>query len=214
MNFQRVEFTVGDDQIEGILSTPNLPFKDVALLLHPHPLYGGNRDDRVIRFADDVLLDLGYTTFRFNFRGVGSQADYRGFSGAIQDAIGASKALLHKTNRDSLAIVGYSFGGSVALHLASSAKADFLVTFSASLDLAKEATSGLEPLSDIQCPALMFHGTNDNMVPFDDMRTLAKILGRSDVQAVALKGEGHFYLTHLDSIGTYLREFLKETAED
>ncbi|MFX0053700.1 MAG: alpha/beta hydrolase [Promethearchaeota archaeon] len=214
MNLQTVEFSVGDDKIEGILSTPDLPSKDVALLLHPHPLYGGSRDDRVIRFADDILLDLGYTTFRFNFRGVDSQADYRGFSGAIQDARDASKALLDKTEKDSLAIVGYSFGGSVALHLASSTKADFLVTFSASLDLAKETTSGLEPLSDIQCPALMFHGTNDNMVPFDDMLTLAKILERSKVQTVALKGEGHFYLIHLDSAGTYLREFLKESTED
>jgi alpha/beta superfamily hydrolase len=210
MHSQTVEFTVGDDHLEGILSTPDSLSKHIALLLHPHPLYGGSRDDRVIRFVDDVLLNLKYTTFRFNFRGVYSRAEYRGFSGAIQDARAALEALLSKTKKESLAIVGYSFGGSVALHLASRVKADFLVTFSASLDLAKEAAEGLELLSDVQCPALMFHGTNDNMVPFDDMLILAKILGRMNVQTVALEGEGHFYLKHLRTAETSLREFLTE----
>jgi alpha/beta superfamily hydrolase len=213
MHSQSVEFTIGEDHLEGILSTPNSSSNDVALLLHPHPLYGGSRDDRVIRFADDMLLNLGFTTFRFNFRGVDSRRDYRGFSGAIQDARAASKALLDKTKKESIAIVGYSFGGSVALHLASSAKVDFLVTFSASLSLAKENAKGLKPLSGVLCPVLMFHGSNDNMVPFDDMLILAKSLGRRDVQTVALEGEGHFYLKHLSTVEIYLHEFLKQTME-
>ena len=213
MHSQAVEFTVGEDYLEGILTTPNSSFNNIALLLHPHPLYGGSRDDRVIRFAEDILLNLGFATFRFNFRGVDSRTNYRGFSGAMQDAIAASKALLDKTKKESLAIVGYSFGGSVALHLASSAKADFLVTFSASLSLAKEDGKGLKPLSSIQCPVLMFHGSNDNMVPFDDMLILAKNLGRRDVLTVALEGEGHFYLKHLSTVEIYLHEFLKQTME-
>ncbi|MFW9887245.1 MAG: alpha/beta hydrolase [Candidatus Thorarchaeota archaeon] len=195
------------------MSTPDSPSKHIALLLHPHPLYGGSRDDRVIRFADDILLDLGYTTFRFNFRGVDSRTDYGGFSGAIQDAKAASKALLDKTKKESLAIVGYSFGGSVALHLASSTRADFLVTFSASLSLAKEAAGGLDSLSGVQCPVLMFHGSNDNMVPFEDMLILAKNLGRGDVRTVALAGVGPFYLKHLGIVGSNLREFLKQPLE-
>ncbi|MFX1438872.1 MAG: alpha/beta hydrolase [Promethearchaeota archaeon] len=213
MHLQAVEFTVNDYQLEGIMSTPDSSSKGIALLLHPHPLYGGSRDDRVIRFVDDTLLDLGYTTFRFNFRGVDSRADYRGFSGAIQDAEAASKALLDETEKESLAIVGYSFGGSVALHLASSTETDFLVTFSASLSLTREAGKGLQPLSNIQCPVLMFHGSNDNMVPFDDMLLLAKNLGRRDVQTVSLEGEGHFYLRHLGTVGINLREFLKQPLE-
>jgi alpha/beta superfamily hydrolase len=213
MHSQAVEFIVGDEHLEGILNTPDSTSNDTALLLHPHPLYGGSRDDRVIRFIDDVLLNLGYTTFRFNFRGVDSYRNYRGFSGAVQDARAASEALLDKTKKESLAIFGYSFGGSVALHLASSAKADFVVTFSASLSLAKENAKGLKPLSDIQCPVLMFHGSNDDMIPFDDMLILAKNLGGADVQTVVLEGEGHFYLKHLSTVEIYLHEFLKQIME-
>ena len=86
MRLETVGFKVDDDHLDGILTTPDSPFSGAILLLHPHPLYGGSRDDRVIRFVDDFLLNRGFATFRFNFRGVYSQANYRGIPGAIRDA--------------------------------------------------------------------------------------------------------------------------------
>jgi alpha/beta superfamily hydrolase len=213
MRLETVGFSVDDSHLDGIMTTPHLPISGAALLLHPHPLYGGSRDDRVIRFVDDFLLNQGFATFRFNFRGVYSQADYNGIPGAIHDAEAAAQVLSHRVQKESLAVVGYSFGGSIALHLASRIKTDFLVTFSASIGLAREADDGLQPLSNVHCPTLMFHGDNDNMIPFDDMLILARKLGRSDIQTVALEGEGHFYIQHPSTTKSYLSEFLKQMTD-
>ncbi len=214
MDSKIIEFNVNGDRLQGVLSPSSIPSDKAVLLLHPHPLYGGRRDDRVVRFFDGFFLKEGHTTFRFNFRGVNSPAEYKGIPSAIQDARAAAQVLLDETQHDSLAIVGYSFGGSVALHLASQVNADFLVTLSASLGLAQEATDGLKPLDAVHCPTMMFHGDCDNMVPFDDMLILAKKLGVKDVQTVALEGEGHFYTKHLNTTGSYLSAFLKQMTED
>jgi alpha/beta superfamily hydrolase len=150
---------------------------------------------------------------RFDFRGTKSPHDYQSIPGAIQDARAAARTLLGETQQKRLGILGYSFGGSVALHLASEDEVAFLVTFSASFDLAQEEDARLDSLADVHCPTLMVHGNCDSMVPFNDMQALSEKLGSKNVRTVALEGEGHFYMKHLSSAGSHLSEFLEQMAD-
>jgi alpha/beta superfamily hydrolase len=45
--------------------------RGVALIAHPHPLFGGSLDNKVVQTLARALLELGYETWRPNFRGVG-----------------------------------------------------------------------------------------------------------------------------------------------
>ncbi len=83
----------------------------VAVITHPHPLYGGNMHNNVVMAAAEAARDAGYRSLRFNFRGVGaSQGSHDGLDGELEDlttAINYSKAQL---------LIGYSFGAYIAAH--------------------------------------------------------------------------------------------------
>ena len=64
--------------IEAMISEPSGETKNVAVLCHPHPLYGGSMHDGVLQIAASSLLEHDITVVRFNFRGVGSS---QGISG-------------------------------------------------------------------------------------------------------------------------------------
>ena len=61
----------GDGRLEAALRTASLP-RAAAVLTHPHPLYGGTLHNPVVFRTDRELNRAGWTTLRFNFRGVGS----------------------------------------------------------------------------------------------------------------------------------------------
>src|SRR5918992_5462343 len=68
----RREFIDGPaGRIECAVDKPEAPARGVALIAHPHPLYGGTLDNKVVQTLARVFLELGYETWRPNFRGVG-----------------------------------------------------------------------------------------------------------------------------------------------
>src|SRR5215510_9727400 len=58
-------------RLEAILKEPDSDPRAVALVLHPHPLGGGTMHNKVVFRAAAALNDVGLTTLRINFRGVG-----------------------------------------------------------------------------------------------------------------------------------------------
>lgn len=180
------------------------------MLLHPHPLYGGNMDNSIITSLEKLFLDAGFTTFRFNFRGAcKSPNSFEGIHGATLDTLRASETI-QNLNYILYGIVGYSFGGSTALRFAVSNSLFFLITLSASLDLFTESGYKKSKLSAINCPVLMFHGTSDRMVPITDMDAMAIQIGQK-AKTVLLHNEDHFYLHSmqivLDEVSRFISDF-------
>lgn len=90
----------------------------VAVLCHPHPLYGGSMHDAVLDTVARVLSRNGITALRFNFRGVGASAGrHDGGSGEVDD-LRAVLGWLAATHPDRPRLLGgYSFGAAVTCAL-------------------------------------------------------------------------------------------------
>ncbi len=139
----RIEVTIpcGTITLEGILEYPNqtenlLP---AAVICHPHPLYGGNMHNNVVRALKRGLLDKNFVVLRFNFRGVeGSWGKHGNGIDEIQDVLSAIDFLESSRGirRDQILVAGYSFGCWVGLKAASSDKrANLLVGISPPADM-------------------------------------------------------------------------------
>ncbi|RMB08569.1 alpha/beta hydrolase [Eilatimonas milleporae] len=91
----------------------------VALILHPHPQYGGNMDNKVTYYLYHAFVHRGFATLRFNFRGVGrSQGEFDNGTGELSDAASALDWLQAMTpNSTGTWIAGISFGAWIGMQL-------------------------------------------------------------------------------------------------
>lgn len=91
----------------------------VAVLAHPHPLYGGNMDNAVVRRTAQRLRERGHPTVRFNFRGVGgSDGVHHGGDGEVADLSAVVDWCQARFDQTPILLVGYSFGAATILRAA------------------------------------------------------------------------------------------------
>ena len=106
----------------GALEALHLPTPDargVAVICHPHPLYGGTMQNKVVATLQRTARDAGLATLRFNFRGVGHSAGVHDQGrGEIDDAEAAARWLMSQHPGLPLTVMGFSFGSCVAACLA------------------------------------------------------------------------------------------------
>lgn len=119
MKVLKVSFSGRGGLLEGCLDLPGSPGRVPGVVLcHPHPLYGGNMDNNVIVAVSRALTGAGSACLRFNFRGVGrSRGSFADGRGEQEDAGSALEFLSSREEIDPgrIAIMGYSFGGMVAM---------------------------------------------------------------------------------------------------
>lgn len=103
-----------EGQLEALhLATPDA--KGVVLICHPHPLFAGTMQNKVVATLQRAARDAGYATLRFNFRGVGQSAgSYAEGRGEIDDALAAARWLAEQHPGLPLTLMGFSFGSCVA----------------------------------------------------------------------------------------------------
>lgn len=103
-----------EGQLEALhLATPDA--KGVALICHPHPLFAGTLQNKVVATLQRAARDAGYATLRFNFRGVGQSAgSYAEGRGEIDDVLAAAHWLAGQHPGLPLTLMGFSFGSCVA----------------------------------------------------------------------------------------------------
>jgi hypothetical protein len=97
-------------KLEGIIKENSK--KAGVVICHPHPLYGGDMNNNVVNAIEEGFADQGFTTLRFNFRGVGvSEGSYGEGQGEVEDLIGAVEFLKSQIDKDAaIMLAGYSFG--------------------------------------------------------------------------------------------------------
>jgi len=112
---KKIFFNNKDFKLEGLINFNNNIEKGVVIT-HPHPLYGGDMYNIIVEIMSQVYYNKGYSTLRFNFRGVGnSQSSFDNGNGE-QDDVMAAFEFLSENNIKSIDIAGYSFGTYVNAH--------------------------------------------------------------------------------------------------
>ena len=100
----------------------------IAVVCHPHPLHGGTLTNKVAHSMAKAFAELGVTSLRFNFRGVGqSHGSFDQGRGEVDDLQAAVDWLRARHPEAPLWLAGFSFGAYVALSGQSQAQADRLL---------------------------------------------------------------------------------------
>jgi len=163
----------------------------VAVVAHPHPLFGGTMDNKVVQTLARAFVQAGWTTLRFNFRGVGASAGtHDDGRGETEDYLAVAAHGLALSGTSSLALAGFSFGAFVtthaALRLAHTQAIDALVLVGTSVSRAPAA-----PVDGALHPrTLVIHGETDDTVLLTDVMDWAR---PQALPVTVVPGCGHFF---------------------
>ena len=112
-------FTGPEGRLEGRYHPQREKDAPIALILHPHPQFGGTMNNRVVYNLHYCFYKMGFNVMRFNFRGVGrSQGEFDQGVGELSDAAAALDYLqMHNPNTKHCWVVGFSFGAWIGMQL-------------------------------------------------------------------------------------------------
>jgi alpha/beta superfamily hydrolase len=166
-----------------------------AVICHPHPLYGGTMDNKVVTTLARALREVGIPSLRFNFRGVELSAGaFDQGNGETDDADAIAEFGAARWPGKSLVLAGFSFGGYVALRLALRRAAARLITVAPAIQRF-DVTGSAVP----DCPWLVVQGDADDVVDPQAVISWARGLVPPPKLAV-LAGVGHFFHGHLHEL--------------
>ena len=159
-----------------------------AIITHPHPLYGGSMDNNVVWTAIRAFGEQGWSTLRFNFRGVGASTGSYGEGLAEVEDVAAAADFLKSRVSGPCWLVGYSFGAAVSAR----ALLQGLDAAGAVLISPPIAFMELDYLSDTPGLRLIVAGDRDDLCPLADLENL---LGQRHppVDLKVVVGADHFY---------------------
>lgn len=179
--------------LEAMFSLPACPPRAAALILHPHPLYQGTMDNKVVTTLARSADRLGAASLRFNFRGVGrSSGSYDGGRGEKDDARDAARWLRNRLPDPPFWLMGFSFGAALAVDLAEELGASFLVTVAPPPAMVGRQTPP-------PCPWLLVQGDADEVVDPKAVRSWAQAFSPPP-HLVILPGATHFFHGRLTSL--------------
>lgn len=186
--------------IEVAADVPGNPAA-LAVIAHPHPLYGGTMDNKVITTLERAFRELGAATFRFNFRGVGKTAgthdEGRGETGDMLRVVAHAR---EQVPAAPLWIAGFSFGGAVATR--ASLQLDFARLVLVAPGFRRLTGEGMgtpvdphdaqfgEPGRHSYQNTVVIHGDLDETVPLSDSIGWA---AAREVPVVVIAGAEHFF---------------------
>ena len=112
-------FAGPEGRLEGRYHPQREKDTPIALILHPHPQFGGTMNNRVVYNLHYCFHKMGFNVMRFNFRGVGrSQGEFDQGVGELSDAAAALDYLqTHNPNTKHCWVVGFSFGAWIGMQL-------------------------------------------------------------------------------------------------
>lgn len=186
-------------KLEGLLHRAEK--SPAAVITHPHPLFGGDMHNYVVSTIEEVFRDLGYTTLRFNFRGVGrSGGAHEDGKGEKQDVLSAIR-YVKELGADRVELAGYSFGTWVNALAAADADIARMTMVSPPVIMMPF------PESEIPALKLVVTGSHDEFAPPGQIR---KLLAGWNPDAVleVIDGGDHFYGTTLGQLRSLLEKYL------
>jgi hypothetical protein len=165
--------------IECAIDSPDAPARGKALVAHPHPLFGGTLDNKVVQTLARAFVDLGYEAWRPNFRGVGaSEGRFDRGRGEVEDLA----AVLDAMKADAFILAGFSFGAAMQAMLATRVKPERMVLVGVAV-----TRFSVPP---VPAGTLLIHGEQDDTVPLAAVLDWAR---PQELPVVLVPGADHFF---------------------
>ena len=199
-------------QIECLTAPPEADAVDknrVALICHPHPLYGGTMRNKVTHMLEKAFRDMGAHTVRFNFRGVGES------DGVFDDGIGEAEDLLAVYQWAKTAmphckfwLAGFSFGSYVALRAVHDINPEQFITVAPPVE-----RYDYSELAAPDCPWLVIQGDEDDVV---SPRAVYEYVEQQNPkpQLVTMKAGHFFHRRLLDLKGAIKNGILRQICTE
>jgi uncharacterized protein len=196
-----VIFNGPDGRLEGRYQPAKKKTAPIALVLHPHPRFGGTMNNQVVYRLFYMFQERGFTTMRFNFRGVGrSQGFFDHGLGELSDAASALDWVqtLHPDSRG-VWIAGFSFGAWIGMQLLMRRpEVEGFISVAPQPNLYD--FSFLAP-----CPSsgLIVNGDMDKVAPPDAVKGLVDKLKTQKgitIEHALVPGANHFFEGHVDEL--------------
>lgn len=174
--------------IEARRDLPAGPLRGMAVIAHPHPLFGGTLDNKVVQTLARAFVHCGFGALRFNFRGVGQSA------GVHDDGRGECDDLLAVVRQavpeGPLALAGFSFGAFVTSHALAALWSQRPVHSAVLVGTAASRfTVAAVPL-EAHARTLVVHGEHDQTVPLASVMDWAR---PQTLPVTVIPGGGHFF---------------------
>ena len=189
-------------RLEALLETPEDAPRAVALLCHPHPLFGGTMHNKVVHRVARALRASGYAVLRFNFRGVGKSEGRHDLGvGEIDDARAGLDWLRNRFPGLPYTLAGFSFGSRIILNLGCALP-------DAHRLIALGFPAKRDPVGVIaQCatPKLFIQSTHDEYGPRPEMEAFYAQVAEPK-QLIWIEAENHFFAGGLDELQKQVAE--------
>ncbi|WP_306391621.1 alpha/beta hydrolase [Telluria beijingensis] len=197
MNIHSHKFTLDGHagKMQCLLDLPEGAPRGVALVAHPHPLYGGTMENKVAQTLARTFVTLGYAAARFNFRGVGeSEGVHDEGRGEVDDMAVMYAHMREKFPDLPITLTGFSFGTFVqaqfALRLAAEGRpAERLVLVG--------TAAGKWPMPQVPEDTILIHGELDDTITLKEVFDWARPL---DLPVTVITGADHFFHRKLGHI--------------
>jgi len=203
-------------KIECAVATPQAP-RGVAVIAHPHPLYGGTMDNKVITTLAKVCVEANLATWRFNFRGVGAtEGKHDEGPGETDDMLRVIEEARAAHPDLPVTLAGFSFGGAIATR--ASGRADFKQLVLVAPGFRRITATGMGEPPDPNDPSLgeperhtawntvVIHGDLDETVPLSDSIAWAAV---REVPVVVVPGGEHFFHRKLHVLREIVARWVK-----
>lgn len=201
MNAQTQSFLIPGavGQLECALDLPDpeqfAAVRGLALVAHPHPLFGGTMDNKVAQTLARSFLALGYVTVRMNFRGVGKSEGVHDHGQGETDDMALLLAHMRQQYPDlPLALGGFSFGTFVQAQL----QQRLIAAGTPAERLALVGTAaGKWPMPDAPANTILIHGELDDTIPLSAVLDWAR---PQELPVIVIPGADHFFHRKLQHI--------------
>jgi hypothetical protein len=208
-SFHRTFFLNGSaGRLEAMLWTaPTADVRRVAVVCHPHPLFGGTMHNKVVFQVAKTLHEHGIPVLRFNFRGAGlSEGKHDKGRGEMDDVRAALQYLTEGFPKKPILLAGFSFGSYVGLRVGcEDSRVKELVGLGIPVD-----DSDLSYLTECSRPKLILQGARDQFGARDRVEALFARMSEPK-KLVLIEDADHFFTGKLDRVGKALTKWLDES---
>jgi alpha/beta superfamily hydrolase len=171
----------------AVLNAGQAP-RGVAIIAHPHPLFGGTMDNKVVQTLARAFVQSGFTAVRFNFRGVGASAGtHDAGQGELQDLL---EVVRQVAPEGPIALAGFSFGAFVTSHALARLWPEGRVERAVLVGTATSRFSVAPVPADAQQRTLVVHGEADDTVELASVMDWAR---PQILPVTVVPGGGHFF---------------------